>query len=273
MDINFQYSDQLTSKLMEISNLKESISNYTPNPSQDLLLKNKAIITSAYNSTSIEGNPMDLKQVQELFNLKNENKINNINLNRHEMEVFNYFNTLEKLDKCKKLNEETVLKIHKSISKGTLRNPDMEGKFRESSVIIGNLKKGGLNFVPPSPVKVPYQIRELIDWVNVNKDLNPVILAGVFHYEFVRIHPFVDGNGRTARALTTLILHLNDFDINGCFSPDEYYNQDRESYYSALQSADSSHDLSQWLEYFSTGVLYSLSGLKEDIVELCKKMK
>ena len=150
------------------------------------------------------------------------------------MEVLNYFNTLENLDKCKKLNEETILEIHKSISKGTLKNPEMEGKFRDSAVIIANVKTGALNFVPPSPIKVPYQIRELVDWVNIEEDLNPIILAGVFHYEFVRIHPFVDGNGRTARALATLILLLNDFDIKGYFSLDEYYNQDRESYYKAL---------------------------------------
>ena len=273
MDIKFQYSDQIVNKLMEISTIKESISNYRLNPSQNRLLKDKSIITSAYNSSSIEGNPLDLKQVQDIFNLKNENKINNKNLNRAEIEVLNYLNTVKNLDKCKKLNEETVLKIHKNITKGTLKNPDMEGKFRESSVIIANPKKGGLNFVPPSPIKVPYQIRELIDWVNIKEDLNPIILAGVFHYEFVRIHPFVDGNGRTARALARLILHLNDFDINGYFSPDEYYNQDRESYYRALQSADSSHDLTQWLEYFSTGFLYSLSRVKEDIVELSHQTK
>lgn len=111
-------------------------------------------------------------------------------------------------------------------------------------------------------------IRELLDWINVQDDLNPIILAGILHYEFVRIHPFVDGNGRTARALATLILLLNDYDIKRYFSLDEYYNRDRQSYYEALQSADKSHDLTEWLEYFSTGFLVSLSTVKNDIVNM-----
>ena len=144
----------------------------------------------------------------------------------------------------------------------------MAGRFRDTPVVIGNLKTGKLNFVPPSPVKVPYLIGELLDWINVQDELNPIILAGIIHYEFVRIHPFVDGNGRTARALATLMLLLNDFDIKGYFSLDEYYNQDRQSYYAALQSADKSRDLTEWLEYFSTGFLVSLTSVKNEILEM-----
>ena len=122
--------------------------------------------------------------------------------------------------------------------------------------------------MPPSPIKVPYLIKELLDWVNVQDELNPIILAGILHYEFVRIHPFVDGNGRAARALVTLMFLLNDFDIKGYFSLDEYYNQDRQSYYAALQSADKSGNLTEWLEYFSTGFLGSLTSVKNDILEM-----
>ena len=267
-DAKFQYTNKIINNLMEISAIKEFILNSQIIPSYDLLLKNKAIITSSYNSTSIEGNPLDFKQVTELFNLKENNNLNYSTLNKSEIEVLNYFKTLENLDKYEKIDEKTILDIHKNITEGTLNDSSMAGKFRDSPVVIGNLKTGKLNFVPPSPIKVPYLIRELLDWTNIQNDLNPIILAGIIHYEFVRIHPFVDGNGRTARALSTLILLLKDFDIKRYFSLDEYYNQDRESYYAALQSADKTQDLTEWLEYFSTGFLVSLSNVKNDIVDM-----
>lgn len=78
----------------------------------------------------------------------------------------------------------------------------------------------------------------------------PVIIAGILHYELVRIHPFVDGNGRTSRLMATLILSVHKFNINNYFTLDEYYNQDRQTYVDALNSADKNHDLTNWLEYF-----------------------
>lgn len=267
-DAKFQYTNKIINNLMEISSINEFILNSQIQPSYDLLLKNKAIISSSYNSTSIEGNPLDFKQVTELFHLKENNQLDEINLNKSEIEVLNYFKTLENLDKYEKIDVETILEIHKNITEGTLNDSDMAGKFRDSPVVIGNLKTGKLNFVPPSPIKVPYLIAELLDWVNIQNDLNPIILAGILHYEFVRIHPFVDGNGRTARAFATLILLLKNFDIKKYFSLDEYYNQDRQSYYAALQSADKSQDLTEWLEYFSTGFLVSLSNVKNDIISM-----
>lgn len=267
-DVEFHYTNKIINNMMEISAIKEFILNSQIMPSYDLLLKNKAILTSSYNSTSIEGNPLDFKEVTELFNLKENNEINPLNLNKSEIEVLNYFKTIENMDKYEKIDEKTILEIHQNITEGTLNDPNMAGKFRDSQVVIGNLKTGKLNLVPPSPIEVPYLIRELLDWINVQDDLNPIILAGILHYEFVRIHPFVDGNGRTARALVTLILLLNDYDIKRYFSLDGYYNRDRQSYYEALQSADKSHDLTEWLEYFSTGFLVSLSTVKNDIVNM-----
>ena len=267
-DAKFQYTNKIINNLMEISSIREFILNSNIFPSYDLLLKNKAIISSSYNSTSIEGNPLDFKQVTELFNLKENNELNKVKLNKSEIEVVNYFKTLENLDKYEKIDEKTILEIHENITEGTLNGSNMAGRFRDTPVVIGNLKTGKLNFVPPSPIKVPYLIRELLDWVNVQDELNPIILAGILHYEFVRIHPFVDGNGRAARALVTLMFLLNDFDIKGYFSLDEYYNQDRQSYYAALQSADKSGNLTEWLEYFSTGFLGSLTSVKNDILEM-----
>ena len=94
-----------------------------------------------------------------------------------------------------------------------------------------------------------------------------MVLAGIFHYEFVRIHPFLDVNGRMARIITTLILSQY-FDIY--FSFDDYYNQERQAYFDALKSADKSHDLTNWLEYFCSGVLYSIDKFKNEVLKLAE---
>ncbi len=108
-------------------------------------------------------------------------------------------------------------------------------------------------------------------WLNSDQvhELYPVLLSGTSHYEFVRIHPFVDGNGRAARALATLILYLKGFDTKRFFALDDYYNEDRERYYAALQTVDQKTlDITLWLEYFCEGVAVSMSRVKDAVLEL-----
>ena len=83
-------------------------------------------------------------------------------------------------------------------------------------------------------------MKEFVSWLNAKQAdlLDPVLVAGIAHYEFVRIHPFVDGNGRTARTLATLILYKRGFDSKRFFALDDYYDSDRPTYYAALGSVD-----------------------------------
>lgn len=119
-------------------------------------------------------------------------------------------------------------------------------------------------------------MKEFVSWLNSNDffELHPVLIAGISHYEFVRIHPFVDGNGRTARALATLILYLREFDIKRFFALDDYYDSDRTAYYTALKSVNQKTlDLTNWLEYFTDGVLISISRVKEKVLRLSIERK
>ena len=118
---------------------------------------------------------------------------------------------------------------------------------------------------------VPKSMRSLIAWLNSfeAQALDPVIDAGIAHYEFVRIHPFIDGNGRTARVLATLILYLRGFDAKQFFCLDDYYDSDRLAYYNVLQGVDQKTlDLTKWLEYFVEGVKVSIAVVKVSIVRL-----
>jgi len=100
-----------------------------------------------------------------------------------------------------------------------------KGNIEDIQVYVGNKITGEIIFTPPPSNEVPILMEEFLTWLNSEKSskLHPVIIAGISHYEFVRIHPFVDGNGRCARALATLILYIHEFDIKRFFTLDDYY--------------------------------------------------
>jgi len=95
-----------------------------------------------------------------------------------------------------------------------------------------------------------------VDWLPKAQE-SPILKTGIFHHEFVYIHPFEDGNGRVCRLLTALIFLRHNYLINKYFVLDDYYDIDRELYSDSLHSADSG-DKTKWLEYFTDGVKYSL---------------
>ena len=261
----FMYTDKIVKYIAQIASAKEIISNAKIIPLYDTKLKQDALIKSSHYSTSIEGNPLNLEEVKTLIN--NNQKPTT----KAEQEVLNYFNVLNNLNKYsdKIITKNTILSVHKDLTKDLLKNPEYEGKFRDTRVFIGNLHTKKINYIPPDAYKVPGLIDELLDWLNNSTDeMYPVIIAGILHYELVRIHPFVDGNGRTSRLMATLILSIHKFNIDNYFTLDEYYNQDRQAYVDALKSADKNHDLTNWLEYFCQGVLYSIDKVKSEVLKL-----
>lgn len=263
----FTYTDKIVNYVAEIASAKEIIANAKIIPLYDTQLKQDALIRSSHYSTSIEGNPLNLDEVKTLINNNQEPTT------KAEQEVLNYFNVLNHLNKYydKIITKNTILSVHKDLTKDLLRNPEYEGKFRDTPVVIGNLHTQKINYVPPDAYKVPYLVDELLDWLNNSTDdMFPVIIAGILHYELVRIHPFVDGNGRTSRLMATLVLSVHKFNINDYFTLDEYYNQDRQAYVDALNSADKNHDLTNWLEYFCHGVLYSINKVKSEVLKLAE---
>jgi len=261
----FTYTNKIVNYIAKIASAKEVISNAKIIPLYDTKLKQDAFIRSSHYSTSIEGNPLNLDEVKTLI------KNNQEPTTKAEQEVLNYFNVLNQLNKYsdKIITKNTILSVHRDLTKDLLKNPEYEGKFRDTLVYIGNPHTKEVNHVPPAAYKVPDLVEELLDWLNNSTDeMYPVIIAGILHYELVRIHPFVDGNGRTSRLMATLILSTHKFNISDYFTLDEYYNQDRQAYVDALKSADKNHDLTNWLEYFCQGVLYSIDKVKSEVLNL-----
>ena len=167
--------------------------------------------------------------------------------------------------------------IHRLVSHKVLPAPE-QGRIRQVQVIIRNKQNGEVIFRPPPPQAVPVQLDEFFAWINGNASISkdhPVVRAGIAHWELVRIHPFTDGNGRAARAMTLLVLFQEGYDVKRFFSIEQYYDQNPADYYTALQAASHHRDgeITDWLEYFTDGLAIELSRVKDRVLALSKDLK
>ena len=267
---HFQRTDALIAMIGRIEAAR-AVVLYAPIAAHwEFQLRHEALIRSAHHSTSIEGNPLSLEEVTDLLEGRE------VTAHPHEKrEVLNYVEVLDYIDReyqsrpDKPITEDTICQLHRLAVRGIL--PEHEaGYYRQVPVVVGIPTTGEVRFRPPDWDEVPRLVADLVAWLNSPQAsaLMPVLQAGIAHYECARIHPFVDGNGRTARALATLILYKRGFDTKRFFALEEYYNVDRQSYYEALAAADQSGDLTEWLEYFMQGIAVEMVRLKQRITAL-----
>jgi Fic family protein len=235
--------------------------------------KEDAVARAVYHGTHIEGN---LLHKDEALNVLQGKEV--VARPRDIQEIINFRRVMEFLDeeankKIDKITELIIKKIHRLVTEKILPD-DQLGEFRLKQVIIRNSQTGEITFRPPPSIEIPFLMREFIYWLNKDDkdEIHPILKAGIAHHEMVRIHPFIDGNGRVARSVATLILFLGGYDIRRFFSLEEYYDRDAVSYYENLQKA-SAGDLTSWLEYFTYGAAYEFDRVKEKILKLSKDAK
>jgi len=274
----YRITDLTLKYLTQISEYRTIILNAKIVPKWELNLRKEALLRSTHASTSIEGNPLSLEEVSDLMIGRDVTA-----LVKDKKEVLNYFQALEELnslslEKKKHLENTDILHLHGIITKGVLKETTQEGAYRAGKqyVLLRNRGTGEITFLPPPTEQVPALMNDLIEWINDNRTstLDPVLEAAMIHYEFVRIHPFLDGNGRTARTLATLILIRRSFDTKRFFALDDFYNSDRPRYYQMLRSVhQDDYDLTHWLEYFCEGVAVSMKAVKEKVDSLGNKKK
>ncbi len=266
---NFHYIDKIVNHIGQIAAARELILHSPFVPKWEVSLRREAIIRSAHSSTAIEGNKLSLEQVSDLAQGREV-----MATRKDKQEVLNYLSVLKDLSELtdgNSVSEKDILSIHKKVTQDTLENPSDSGVYRTRYVVVGNRITGKVTFRPPANEHVPGLVNDLVEWLRSSqaKALDPIIEAGIAHYEFVRIHPFIDGNGRTARVIATLILYQRGFDTKQFFCLDDYYDSDRPSYYRALQSVnEKTLDLTNWLEYFVEGVKVSAAAVKERVIRL-----
>lgn len=270
----YTISDKLLSTIREIGeSLGELKSFHLSN--QDLAkLEIEARELSSYASTSIEGNPLPLTDVKRLLKTQKES------VRDTEREVLNYNKALQSLYASVrsgkfKLDIKTLEKIQEQVVSGLMDNPAHCGALREAPVIIRNpLKIDEIVFIPPDIKDVRKLTGDLLKFIegNIGK-IDPIVLAGIFHRQCVIIHPFIDGNGRTTRLLTTAILGKAGLDLFEIFSFENYYNRNITRYFKAVGLEGDYYDLeggiefSGWLEYFTDGILDELRRVRKTLPE------
>ena len=271
----YTITDKILNNISRIAAGREVIEKSKIIPRWELKLKKEARIHNAHSSTSIEGNRLTLKQVEALSEKKEV-----VAAAKDKKEVENYLKALDLIPEYagkKNIDLKLFLEIHEIVTAGTLRDNKDCGVFRNRQVFVGRRIFDGTQFkevveyMPPKTKDVPGLVEDFLDWLNSDKpnEVNPVILAGIAHYEIARIHPFIDGNGRTARLTASLILYKSGFDHRRFFALDDYYDEDRASYYAALKTAQiNEDDITEWLEYFTEGVLYSINKVKETVAKI-----
>lgn len=240
----FQLTSHLLNNLTQIERLYGQLEVLQIPKKIELNLERDSLVQSTYISNSIEGNPLSLPEVTNL--LLNDR----MPVNRDEKEVKNYFDLLKKLPML--VAKDFDLNLIKSLHKDLLTGVEYKPPFHKQEQIE---KK--LNF--------------LLDWTNLDQ-AQAVLKAGIFHHQYVYLHPFIDGNGRTCRLLTALIFLKNNYLINKYFVIDDYYDVDRQEYSDKLSSADKGGK-TLWLEYFTDGVKYSLQSALSRVNNALKMLK
>jgi Fic family protein len=233
----------------------------------------KANMISAHASTSIEGNPLPLTEVKRII------KSMPAHVRDAEKEVLNYNKALVELDAALKtgaveLKLDLILKIQKSITGGLVAD-FYSGKLRKDAVFVSDPIQRKPLYLPPDHQDVPGLMKELLDFIGNNGEkIDPLILAGIFHKQFVLIHPFMDGNGRTARLATKAILAklgLNTFNL---FSFENYYNRNVSNYFQFVGEKGNYYDIKDsvdftlWLEYFTDGIIDELMRVSGELKTL-----
>jgi len=270
----YSITPNILSNLIKTAEARAVIDNAYLVPKWEVALRREALIKNAHASTAIEGNPLSLEQVSDLAMGRDI-----MAARKAKAEVVNYLKVLEELPGLAedgKITEKVILKIHRLLTKDALENTHGSGVYRNRQVVVGNRVTGLITFRPPDTRDVPILMKEFVKWLNGKNasETTPVLTAGISHYEFVRIHPFIDGNGRAARALASLILYLRGFDTKRFFALDDYYDSDRQAYYRALESVDSKKlDITEWLEYFTYGVALQIETVRKRVLSLSSDLK
>ncbi len=266
---NYHINPQLTEYLLEIEGHKEVINVLPVTPQMVASLRETARLLTTHYSTQIEGNQLSPDEVKQIAEGK---KGGFPGRERDEREVRNYFRALEyiesELEKGTPISTHLIQTIHSLVFIGTKKKTP----YREDQNVIRN-SSGGIVYMPPEAHDVPPLMNGLIEWIDTeikSKKLPAPVIAGLAHYQFATIHPYYDGNGRTARLLTTYILHQTGYGMKGMYALEEYYAKNLQGYYNALTIGPSHNyyggraeaDVTAFLNYFLEGMSISFSRVR-----------
>ena len=230
-----------------------------------LEMQKQALILESHHSTHIEGTALSLEQARSILEGK---KVWGVSRD-DEKELLNYKKAMDFISKYlgkeDPIAEGIIRELHKILVKGVRGEHADPGNYRKVQNYVVNSRTREVVYTPPPPLEVPHLMRDFVQWLNEAGDVSPLLIAGIAQFQFVHIHPFIDGNGRTARLLSTLILYKTGYDFKKLFTISEHYDKDRPLYYKAIQSVRQNNmEMTFWLDYF-------VDGLRSQMFEIQQK--
>ncbi|MEK6733651.1 MAG: Fic family protein [Pseudomonadota bacterium] len=265
---NYSITPKIAKNLMRIEAAKEKILNLPLTPTVLSSLRETARLYTTHYSTMIEGNALSPQQVEEV--LKHQGHFPG--RERDEHEVKGYYASLSQVEqwvaKFSPITENIIKTIHALVmSDGKIKAKPTE--YRDGQNVIRDSRTRSIIYMPPEAKDVPRLMKSIVNWIAQNQDLPSPIIAAISHYQFATIHPYYDGNGRTARLLTTMILHLGGYDLKGLYSLEEYYARNLGTYYEAISAGDfhnyymgrAEADITKWVNYFIEGMVFSFENV------------
>ena len=259
----FVITNKITEALTQIERARGFLEAATLSEDWIARMSRRALLLEAYFTTHIEGTQLSLAQAEQLWEGQEvpsadpDDRRELLNY-RHAFELVG-----EYLSQGSPITETLIREIHRRLVEGVRGGQGQPGQYRTVQNYVVKGKTGEVIYTPPGPGDVPALMQDLTDWLNADTDIHPVLISGLAQFLLVHIHPFVDGNGRTSRLLSTLCLYRNGYDFKRLFTISEYYDRDRAAFYHAIQSVrENDMDLTGWLEYFTIGLATQLEEAK-----------
>ena len=263
----FNFTSKIVNELTAIERLYGQLLGEKLIPSISLKLTQENQILATHYSTSIEGNPLSPMDVTNII-LGDQ-----IPVTKSEKEVKNYFAVLARIFLLAKKHTPITTDLIKSLHHELMDGIEVKdlGEFRDSGVFVGHRTATEIvvKHNPPfhTAVEIEKALGAIFGWAMSDDPTHPLIKAGIIHHQFVYVHPFLDGNGRLGRILTSYYLLLKNYEVAKYFILDDYYDIDRHLYSDTLHLADTG-DETEWLEYFLEGIAHSLQAALARINEL-----
>ena len=269
-DPKFTITPATANALMRIEAVKQAFVSLPLTPQMLAHLRETARLFSTHYSTMIEGNRLTQEQVANVI----EKGQHFPGRERDQFEVKGYYAALDEVEHIAKrgspITEAIIQKLHALVVGGGITQVKPT-PYRDGQNVIRDSRSQGIVYMPPEAKDVPGLMKQLVAWISRKDDLPIPVRAGLAHYQFATIHPYYDGNGRTARLLTTLILHLKGYGLKGLYALEEYYARNLNAYYEAL-TVGSSHnyymgraeaDVTKWIVYFIEGMAEAFEKVRD----------
>src|SRR3990167_5486402 len=259
----FKLSNQTANALTAIERARGFLEAATLSQEWLEKMQHKALVLEAHHTTHIEGTQLTLEESEQLWQGQHLAQVNPDDAK----ELLNYREAFELVSNYvgdgEPITEGLIREIHKRLVQGVRGDSATPGLYRKIQNYVVNSKTKDVIYTPPPVYEISPMMQALVDWLNEEEDIHPVLVSGIAQFQLVHIHPFLDGNGRTARLLSTLCLYRKGYDFKKLFTISEYYDQNRTDYYKAIQSVrENNMDLTGWLEYFSEGLAVQLREIK-----------